>query len=375
MKFINANVQRIPHPDPSDTMAVYRYLEKIGRTCYKSEDKITDESCLKFLQNIFKRKHWAMLEHYPFVIADHSGILHKALHTFNTISDKGVQSKLHFIKSNVVWLKDGEVACSFISGSATGFNYLYEALMASPVNTDDEDVYVYMLFMKRMHRQFPNIFADPVSIPERSKFHENVDDQRWELWSQDRIMKLDDPNADLHLYMTVRFICDRGVTHEIVRHRPSSYAQESTRYCNYGGSGCQFIIPEWFSDDARVMLANFDEEPFIVFNDKPLEPFTVAEWAWVQAMQYIENAYNKLIGEMWVPQQSRSVLPNSVKTEIVMTANIPEWGHFFNMRVPKSAHPQMREVSIPLYYLSREVYGDRLPNLDDEAEGTPVRVL
>lgn len=131
-----------------------------------------------------------------------------------------------------------------------------------------------------------------------------------------------------HQFVTVRVICDRGVSHEIVRHRLAAYTQESTRYCNYtkGKFGSEITVIEpcfWTQDDQRYQV-------------------------WKQTIEQIEAGYNKLIELGATPQEARSVLPNSLKTEIVMTMNLREWRHFFTLRTSKAAHPQMREVAIPL---------------------------
>lgn len=131
-----------------------------------------------------------------------------------------------------------------------------------------------------------------------------------------------------HASVTVRLICDRGVTHEIVRHRIASYSQESTRYCNYSG--------DKFGNEITVI------RPFF-WNDDP-EKFEI----WKNAMLATEKAYNDLIAAGATAQEARSVLPNSLKTEIVMTMNIREWRHFLKLRTAPAAHPQMREAAIPL---------------------------
>lgn len=137
-----------------------------------------------------------------------------------------------------------------------------------------------------------------------------------------------------HLSITVRIVCDRGVTHEIVRHRLASYSQESTRYCNYKG-GVSFIIPPW----SAVEPGTYDHSP-VGLKDGDL--------TWFNAMLQAEGAYMDLIEDGWKPQMARSVLPNSLKTEIVMTANLREWRHFFKLRTSLQAHPQMREIAIPM---------------------------
>lgn len=125
-----------------------------------------------------------------------------------------------------------------------------------------------------------------------------------------------------HCTATVRFICDRGVTHEIVRHRIASFSQESTRYCNYGGKGILLIHPPGLTEAQQ-------------------ERREVHYWM-VQALYDVE------IAEGLRPEIARGILPNSLKTEIVMTANFREWRHFFKLRssaVSMAAHPQMREVA------------------------------
>lgn len=128
-----------------------------------------------------------------------------------------------------------------------------------------------------------------------------------------------------HEKITVRIICDRGVTHELVRHRIASYSQESTRYCNYSnekfGRELTLIKPcFWTEDDPKYRI-------------------------WSEQMQQIEDAYNRLTEAGATPQEARSILPNSLKTEIVVTMNIREWRHFFKLRTAPAAHPQMRETA------------------------------
>ncbi len=155
-----------------------------------------------------------------------------------------------------------------------------------------------------------------------------------------------------HASASYRVICDRGVTHEIVRHRLFSYAQESTRYCNYKG-GCTFIIPPWtaFPPDFDPATLGITEE----------DPMTI-EHAWLLHLWNAEGLYCNLMKEGWSPQQARSVLPNSLKTEIVITGNLREWRHFFSLRCAKTAHPQMREIA----RLLLDDITKRIPILFDE---------
>lgn len=131
-----------------------------------------------------------------------------------------------------------------------------------------------------------------------------------------------------HASITVRFVCDRGVSHEIVRHRIASFSQESTRYCNYSG--------DRFRNEITFIKPCF------------LEEGTGGYKLWKQAMFVAEKEYFDLLKWGCTPQEARSVLPNSTKTEIIMTANLREWRHFLKLRTAKAAHPQMRELTVPL---------------------------
>ncbi len=206
MKIVDASYEILTDIDEMD---VLRHIERIGRVCYKSEDRITDDSCVAFVKMLIDRGHEAMIEHYSF---------------------------------------------------------------------------------------------------------------------------------------SVKFICDRGVSHEIVRHRLASFAQESTRYCNYAKNGYSsdivFIRPLFYPDGCEMFLR------------------------WERACKESEKQYILMIQQGATPQEARSVLPNSLKTEIVMTANLREWRHFLRLRTSKHAHPQMRELAVPLL----EELKQRIPVVFDDIE-------
>ena len=147
-----------------------------------------------------------------------------------------------------------------------------------------------------------------------------------------------------HENVTVRFVCDRGVTHEIVRHRIASYSQESTRYCNYSG--------DKFDNQITVIdLASGFQYDLSKENDKAKYE------VWTKAMENAEQSYFRMLELGATPQEARSVLPNSLKTEIVVTMNLRYWRNFFRLRVDSHAHPQMRKVATMLY----EEFKKRLP--------------
>jgi thymidylate synthase (FAD) len=143
-----------------------------------------------------------------------------------------------------------------------------------------------------------------------------------------------------HSLISVRFIVDRGFSLELVRHRLCAFSQESTRYCNYK-SGVVFIIPPWIDfESGEYKIVEYDLS--ISQLKKP------TELIWYESMLQCEKNYLELLDRGWKPQQARSVLPNSLKTEIVCTANFREWRHIFSLRTSQKAHPQMREIMIPL---------------------------
>lgn len=131
-----------------------------------------------------------------------------------------------------------------------------------------------------------------------------------------------------HSMLSVKFIVDRGVSHELVRHRIASFAQESTRYCNYGN--------DKFGNEITLIKPSFFVENSSLYN------------SWLSACKNCEHQYFTLLGLGAMPQEARSVLPNSLKTEVIITANYREWRNFFKLRTASVAHPQMREVTIPL---------------------------
>lgn len=154
-----------------------------------------------------------------------------------------------------------------------------------------------------------------------------------------RILKSGHHSVIEHVNITVRFITNRGVTHELVRHRLAAYSQESTRYCNYGGDDIVYITPVWWNDTSPKQQQTF-----------------------ISQLEHAELTYKELLRAGWSPQQAREVLPNALKTEIVVTANVREWRHILTLRCSKAAHPQIRELMLPLL----DCFSTRLPVLFDD---------
>ena len=153
-----------------------------------------------------------------------------------------------------------------------------------------------------------------------------------------------------HEKISVRIICDRGVSHELVRHRIASYSQESTRYCNYSkgkfGSELTFIRPYWDDRSIRAEMIRLRA-------------------CWQEACLNAEWSYKKMIDAGCTPEAARAVLPNCLKTEVVMTANLREWRHFFKLRCAPAAHPDMRIVANMLLTAFKDV----VPVVFDDIEG------
>ena len=162
-----------------------------------------------------------------------------------------------------------------------------------------------------------------------------------------------------HSAISVKLIVDLGVTHEAVRHRLCAFSQESTRYCNYKG-GVTFIIPGWTKG---IREGTYNHNDVWMDEDywKIVDPM---ENRWFSHMADSEECYIAMLNKGWTPQQARSVLPKSLKTEINITANFREWRHIFKLRCSKAAHPQMREVMIPL----KEEIQKRIPIIFDDCE-------
>lgn len=350
MKMIKPSFEIFDIPDPLDHDAVLMHLEKIGRTCYKSEDQITPDSCIKFIQNIRDRKHWAMLEHYIFTVRVPEWI-------YNQLNDK---SYLVTEDPNII-LKSGFIHSTYwedaphtkyrylVSFSVTALNYL----IACPECCNKPWKAISHLF-QFMKNEYPELMLEPRPDIEREV------DKGIQFITRDEMIALPRWIRKVHDFMTVKFTVDRGVTHEIVRHRPASYAQESTRYCNYSqgkfGKEITVIIPSFFDTGMG------EHSNSLVFD------------SWKHSCEVAEREYFELLKFGATPQQARSVLPNSLKADIIMTATLHEYGHFFNMRCDTPAHPQMKEIACPLlrkanvskYYLNMFDKNMHMANNDKE---------
>lgn len=174
-----------------------------------------------------------------------------------------------------------------------------------------------------------------------------------EEYLKEKIMDSGHHSVIEHCSVTVRIVCDRGISHELVRHRIASFSQESTRYCNYSkgkhGKGLTFIAP-------------FFWEPKEGDSPKERAYKEVQRMRWMVSMKEVEQTYIAMLESGASPQEARSVLPNSLKTEVIMTANLRSWRNFFQQRVAPAAHPQMRQIAQPML----DEFKGRIPLVFDD---------
>ena len=301
-------------------------IEIAGRTCYKSEDKITDDSAEKFVKMLLKREHHAMIEHSNFILGVDASLYDDIL----KVEDR------QYIRMSKG--KNG----SLVSGNPRALR----DFCLRP----DIDSHIQRQLALVLCDTASLLYTDVLRYTEHLKYMDKITICRVRLVDPDDLSRSEKLK---HQVASYKIVCNRGFTHELVRHRPFSYAQESTRYCNYKG-GVSFIIPPWLDvSEGDINLTSHPELGEIIEN---------ADDAWVYAMQYAESRYKSLIEDGQKPQQARGVLPIDLKTEIVVTGNLQQWRTFFGLRcTPKRApkedlingiwyhatapHPQMQEIA------------------------------
>lgn len=193
--------------------------------------------------------------------------------------------------------------------------------------------------------------------------HRSEDDQKADTWSRfisAVVIGHGDWSIVEHVTASVEFLVDRGITHEIVRHRLFSYTQESTRFVNYEKKmPPSFIYPKPDVECQHCLADNTATESTSCFREADKTPWYHCitpgdcrpcsyDHDWLKAIQEVESRYKSLLGRGWRPQEARSVFPNALASKIIMTGNLRSWRHFLRMRTTKEAHPQMRQVTIPL---------------------------
>ena len=302
----------------TDGLTPYQFMEKAGRTCYKSEANITDESAVKFVKGLKKSGHTAMLEHAHIIMSVSNDISVPFIEAVKN-NDFDVDGTNVRISNYLNITECGPVF--IISGSFRAFFALYDERF-----TYNKTSNAVKLIMKKLHDTYPELFDDVDIKPADNKIFVMDRDNFISFARASFAPNTDKANACIsrHLVHTCKFVCDRGITHEFVRHRPCSFAQESTRYCNYS--------KDKFNNEITVIRPNeflFGTEEYKI---------------WVNACEKAEYAYFQLLKLGVKPQFARDVLPTSVKTEIIITATEEEWQHIINLRLhgtTGSPHPQI----------------------------------
>ena len=268
MRLIKPSVEIIKQ-EKYDLLHVFKFIELAGRTCYKSENKITEDSASEFVDRMIKSGHGAMLEH---------GTIYLTI----PVSD-----------------------------------------ISNPI------IYKYIL------NSYSKIFIDFTNSYITTNYRVLIENN----WLDD-LKYISEPYLFHTKRTTVKFICDRGVSHEFVRHRVFSFAQESTRYCNYSkdkfNNELTFIIPCWIKD-----LEEGNYYAYCEYHHSKND----SSKRWFDSCMSSEFVYTNLIEEGWKPQEARTILPNSLKTELIMTGFNDDWENFFKLRCAPNAHPQAKELA------------------------------
>lgn len=269
---------------PAGLEGIYKQIERAGRVCYKSEDKITENSAKSFVDRMIASGHGAMLEH-------------------------------------------GTVYLQIKSRDAENYHLFYNKYSSNPhsyINVGRGCMWNTLYITTNYRVLVENNWLDDLKyLCEPTEYHAKR--------------------------ITVHFACDRGVSHEYVRHRVFSFAQESTRYCNYSkdkfGNELIFIEPCWLED------YNYKDN---TYNQLFIDSLRFAEAHYLDLLKRWDDKIpdkrykTGFRNNPWTPQQARAVLPNALKTELVMTGFINDWKHFFELRCAPNAHPSARELAIPL---------------------------
>lgn len=337
-------------------------VERAARTCYRSQDKITEGSADKLLANLIKRKHFAMLEFGVAAIRIQNpeldrivtntmstGAYHGVRMTFNLNKFEGPNTILSGNIRGIVAMLCGayEDGCSYNNDQGLIAIALNELCSIPGVEK----------VVRAMRPQYEVEYIDaagnfvagfcPINLID-------VSELRGSMTLKERLA---------HTYVTMRFITDRGVTHEMVRHRIGSFAQASTRYISYADGKMEIILPVWCSEKLAEELPAKDDGvsgDMLTFTEKM--GVSIDDVIWLSSCAVTEDNYAILSdGYNWPSQKARTVLNNSLATEIVLQTNLEEWNHIFNQRsigTTGAPHPQMQDLMRKAHIILAAKFGD-----------------
>lgn len=284
-----------------------KQIEARGRICCQSEGKITGDSHKKFVKNIIDRGHNSVLEMGRITLfSPQQSLCSRECSQFITFSDG------YYSGSVRAWLEDWDN--------------------------------IPFVFQLELQTRLPNVFGEKLTNP-----------HQWNEHSQAEVREYPESGPDymLHKYQAVKFTTNRAMTHELVRHRPCSFLQQSQRYVRYDKpEGIEFIRPLWWDKD----------------RDKDICRMT-PEQVWLSAMITSEEDYIRLLQLGLAPQQARGVLPNDTATRIIVYTSLAEWRHIFFMRTQGGADPQMKALMIPVLEDFRKLYPGRFDELKASVAG------
>lgn len=328
----SATLMHSGYENPSEFYTPEQFVELVGRNCYKSEGKITQSSAVDFVQKLIDRKHEAMIEHWSLIFEVEDRVTYNAIAShweeareyweYGFDPDDGFVPKLRFTA-------DGFHNHYVVSGNVRSwrcFAKLHERRGGC-----------VPFYMSEIVACAPSFFTD-LECFRAAPYDPNY---RWL-----KPITVNDLISDfehlVHHDMTIRFICNRGVTHEMVRHREASYAQESTRYCNYSKGQ--------FGEEITVVRPGWCEESSSHYE------------VWRRGCQADEDRYMTLLDMGVSPQDARDVLNHSLKADIIVTGNMAHWLHFEHLRCSTGAHPRMREVAIMARGIRKSVWCPAVEN-------------
>lgn len=329
MKIVKPKAELMEH-----NTDIYSFIEKVGRVCYKSEDKITEGSANKFVIGLNNAGHRAMLEHeylyfnfpnYNDIIHFISGFLVPDSHSYNLAKYLNISEQ-------------------YISGSVRAWVEFFEE-----VHKLSKKFVLGMGMYKQMycelHDAYPDLFTNKEMLGFNDEDRETLSLEKITLVSRERFLEQKEPSYVYYnlLPHTIKLTVDRAVANEVVRHRPASFAQTSTRYLNYSNE-------------------KFDEQ-ITVIDPCFFSRNTMHHEVWKKCCQNCEDTYMNMLKNSASPEEARTILPNSLMTELIVTATEAEWQHIINLRYHGTTgrpHPQMVEVMNEVFEILKKESGGRI---------------